>query len=307
MGISQTPHDGLTVDDLLKNADMAMYSAKNKGKNRYEFCSEPIKKAAFENMTVSNRLHRAIEQDELFVYYQPQINLSTGNIVGVEALLRWKLSDQGFIPPSVFIPIAEQTRLILPVGEWVLREACKQLSLWEKMGLDSLRLAVNISGIQITNSNIVKCVRDVLIEYAISPEQLEIEITESIALVQNPYINDTLNALKKLGVKISIDDFGKEYSSLSRLKELPFDRIKLDMCFVHGLGSNSKDEAITRSVILLAANLGVDIIAEGVETKEQFEFLRNEKCTEVQGYYLYKPMPAHDLEDILLKIKNQIN
>lgn len=302
MGIAQYPIDGEDVEELLKNADIAMYRAKGLGKNQYEFCTEDLKNLALETMMFTNKLHRAIDRHELQLYYQPQINGVTGTIEGVEALLRWELPEEGFIPPSKFIPIAEKTRLILPIGEWVLRTACEQTRRWLDKGYKPLRMAVNFSVYQITNPNVVDLVKCVLKEYNIDPSMLEIELTESIAMERNVGIETTLNKLKELGISLSIDDFGKEYSSLSRLKDLPIDRVKIDMSFVHGIGVSHKDESITKAVILLANNMGMKTIAEGVETEDQLAFLNHKMCDEVQGYYLYKPMSAEKMDEVLLKV-----
>ena len=299
-GIAVYPGDGEDGETLVKNADIAMYRAKANGKNKYVMCTENMKEEVKKNMTISNHLFRARERGELMVYYQPQINLQTGKIIGLESLLRWNHPTFGMIPPNVFIPLAEKNGSINSIGEWVLRTACNQNKAWQDMGLLYARIAVNLSVIQFNDPLIVEKVDKILKETGLSPKHLELEITESIAVKENKNVVDILDRLKKLGVSISIDDFGTEYSSLSRLKTLPIDRIKIDMQFIHGIEGNEKDQAITKIIINLAKSLNLEVIAEGVETKGQMEFLNQKMCEEAQGYYYYKPMPAEELEEILI-------
>ena len=299
MGISQYPIDGDDVDTLIKNADMAMYKAKGLGKNQYQKCSHDLKYSALETMSFTNSLYRAIERNEMMLYYQPQVNGLTGEIIGVEALLRWNHPEHGFVPPSKFIPLAEKTRLILPIGYWVLETACAQCKAWQEKGFKTIRMAVNFSVYQLDNPDIVQQIKDALKHASLPAQYLEIEITESTVMDHNGRIKQTLENIKNIGVSLSIDDFGKEYSSLNRLKELPIDRVKIDMSFVQGIGMSDKDETITKAIILLASNLGLQTIAEGVETKNQMEFLNQRMCNELQGYYLHKPMPASEMEKLL--------
>lgn len=299
MGISQYPIDGDDVDTLIKNADMAMYKAKGLGKNQYQKCSHDLKYSALETMSFTNSLYRAIERNEMMLYYQPQVNGLTGEIIGVEALLRWNHPEHGFVPPSKFIPLAEKTRLILPIGYWVLETACAQCKAWQEKGFKTIRMAVNFSVYQLDNPDIVQQIKDALKHASLPAQYLEIEITESTIMDHNGRIKQTLENIKNIGVSLSIDDFGKEYSSLNRLKELPIDRVKIDMSFVQGIGMSDKDETITKAIILLASNLGLQTIAEGVETKNQMEFLNQRMCNELQGYYLHKPMPASEMEKLL--------
>ena len=299
MGISQYPIDGDDVDTLIKNADMAMYKAKGLGKNQYQKCSHDLKYSALETMSFTNSLYRAIERNEMMLYYQPQVNGLTGEIIGVEALLRWNHPEHGFVPPSKFIPLAEKTRLILPIGYWVLETACAQCKAWQEKGFKTIRMAVNFSVYQLDSPDIVQQIKDALKHTSLPAQYLEIEITESTVMDHNGRIKQTLENIKNIGVSLSIDDFGKEYSSLNRLKELPIDRVKIDMSFVQGIGMSDKDETITKAIILLASNLGLQTIAEGVETKNQMEFLNQRMCNELQGYYLHKPMPASEMEKLL--------
>lgn len=298
MGIAQYPIDGDDVETLMKNADMAMYEAKNRGKNQFQKCSKTLRENALETMAITNSLHRAIDRGEMQLFYQPQVNAATGKIEGVEALIRWNHPEFGFISPAKFIPIAEKTRLILPIGHWVLRTACQQCKAWQDKGFAPIRMAVNFSIHQMNQPNIKEIISEVLNEFELHPKYLEMELTESIAMDQKGHIKGVLSQLKSLGVSLSIDDFGTEYSSLSRLKDLPIDRIKIDMSFVFGIGNSEKDEAIIKTIILLAKNLGLATIAEGVETQMGLDFLNAHGCDELQGYWMYKPMPADDLEAV---------
>ncbi len=298
-GIAVYPYDGEEAGSLIKNADIALYKAKSRGKNQYVLCTEDMKDEVKKNMVLSNNLYRAIERNELMLYYQPQINLSSGHITGLEALLRWQHPEMGIISPGIFIPLAESNGLINSIGEWVLKTAVNQNKKWQDMGLPHLRMAVNLSIMQFNNSRIVDNVEQILDETGLSPEYLELEITESIAMKETNHIIAVLNKFKELGVTISIDDFGTEYSSLNRLKMLPIDRIKIDMQFVQGIEDSEKDQAITKIIINLGKSLGLEVLAEGVETESQLDFLNEKMCDDVQGYLFYKPMPAAEIEKIL--------
>lgn len=300
IGISMYPEDGTDAETLIKNADIAMYEAKRAGKNQYVMCSQKIKNKALDNAKFVNLLYRALEHNQLSVYYQPQISLETGRIAGLEALLRWNLPDYGTVSPSTFIPIAEQTGLIKSIGEWVLSTACEQCKKWQDMGIPSLRIAVNISVQQFENKEFVQQVADILNRTQLSPEFLELEVTESVANSDGTDMVELMSSLKNLGISISIDDFGTEYSSLERLKRLPIDRIKMDMQFVRGIESSSKDRAIAQVIISLAKSLGIKVIAEGVETNAQLDFLSQRMCDEVQGFYYYKPMSTEEFEKTFL-------
>lgn len=301
-GISIYPEDGDNTEALIKNANIAMYQSKSKGKNQYTLCSEEMKKEIHTKIKLTNSLYRAKERNELFLHYQPQICLETMKINGVEALLRWKHPKYGMIPPSQFIPLAEQTGAINHIGEWALETACHQNKLWQDLGLPPIRMAVNLSVNQFSNPKLVDQIDHILKKTGLNPEYLELEITESITIKEEEYIVSVLNRLKELGVTISIDDFGTEYSSLSRLKILPVDRIKIDMQFISGIEKNDKDRVITDSIINLARKLGLNVVAEGVETEIQLEFLNQRMCNEAQGYYLHRPMPSEAIEAIM-KIK----
>lgn len=298
-GVTLYPIDGEDPEMLVKNADIAMYKAKEKGKNQYVLCSSEMKEEVGRKMKLTSLLYHALENRELMLYYQPQICLKTNSIMGVEALLRWKHSKLGIIYPKTFIPLAEQTGLIKPIGEWVLRTACAQNKAWQDMGLPPVRMGVNTSVYQLRNPGFADLVSEVLNETGLAPGDLEIEVTESMIMKESEIIVSVLRELKKLGLVISIDDFGTEYSSLSRLKMLPIDRIKMDMQFVHGIEKSEKDKAITKVIIALAQNLGVKVVAEGVETEKQLQFLSMRMCDEVQGFYCYRPAPAAEVERVL--------
>ncbi len=298
-GVSIYPLDGEDYETLLNHADIAMYKAKSMGKNQYAYCTPNMKNEITYKMKLANGLYRALEKGELYLHYQPQVSMETKEIIGAEALIRWNHPENGTIPPAIFIPIAEQTGLINSIGEWVLRTACLQNKEWQDMGLTKIRIAVNISVHQLRNPHFVKTLERILEETGLPSEYLELEITESMACNETNYIIEILNAIKELGVSISIDDFGTEYSSLSRLKSLPIDRIKMDMQFVRGIEGSDKDKAITKVIINLAQTLGIKLIAEGVETETQLSFLSQRMCDEVQGFYYFKPMSAEQIEQLL--------
>lgn len=295
-GVAIFPVDGDDSEALIKSADLAMYVSKDHGKNQVTYCSPEMKEVIKEKIQLTNDLYGALEREELVLYYQPQVQIESGKIVGLEALIRWKHPERGMISPTSFIPLAEQTGLIHPIGEWVLRTACQQSKLWQDMGVEPVVMAVNLSVEQFRTPQLTEVVANVLKETGLAPEFLELEITEGIAIKEPGYIIPILNKLKEQGVAISIDDFGTEYSSLSRLKELPIDRIKMAMEFVQGIDKGKKDEAIAMVIINLAKSLGLRVIAEGVETREQLDFLTKGVCDEVQGYYFYRPMPVEEIE-----------
>ena len=300
VGVAVYPADGQTPDMLIKNADIAMYKAKENGKNQYLFCTPVMKDVANETMELSTNLYRAIEKNELELYYQPQLSCHNNQIMGVEALIRWRHPVMGLISPAKFIPIAEKTGLILPIGEWVLRTACQLNKKWQEQGLPKIRMGVNLSLRQFHNNDLLNLVESVLKETKLAPQYLELEITETIAMKEKSYIINTLNAFRQIGVSIAIDDFGTEYSSLSYLKHLPVDRLKVAMQFIRGIGIDHKDEALAKGIIVLAKSIGMNVIAEGVETKEQLEFLKNHNCDEIQGYYFFKPLIEAEMTKLLI-------
>ncbi|NMA68907.1 MAG: EAL domain-containing protein [Desulfitobacterium sp.] len=301
MGIAVYPQDGEDGETLIKNAELAMYMAKDKGKNQYTVCSPEIKEDLLRKVTLTNNLFRALERNELLLHYQPQVDIATGEIIGVEALLRWKHSELGMISPGLFIPLAEQTGLIHPIGQWVLETACRQSMEWQSKGLTPIRMSVNLSLEQFKNPYLIRTITRTLNKTGLNPNYLELEITESIAAEEADSVLETLHKLKDLGISIAIDDFGTEYSSLSRLKALPMDRIKIAMEFIHGITEEkSRDRVIAEIIIKLAKSLGLKVIAEGVETEAQVEFLAEQGCDEIQGYYYYKPMAKEELEKVLI-------
>lgn len=304
-GIAVYPYDGDDADKLIKNADIAMYKAKDKGKNQYLLCSSEMKDEILLKMKLTNNLYRALERNEFILHYQPQVSIETKKITGVEALIRWQHPEMGMISPGLFIPLAEQTGLINPIGEWVLKTACTQCKAWQDAGLPPIRMAVNVSVHQFRNPNLVGIVRDVLAETGLNPQYLELEITESAAMCEAEYIIYVLNGLKELGITISIDDFGTQYSSLSRLNTMPIDRLKMDVQFIRDINRSDRDKAIAKGIISLAHNLGMYVIAEGVETKVQYDFLCSNACDEVQGYYFYRPVTAGEIEKALASTQHE--
>lgn len=301
MGISIYPYDGDDTETLIKNADLAMYASKDNGKHQYTICSSEIKEEVLNKTKITNHLFRAIEKEEFVLHYQPQVCTATQEIIGVEALLRWNNHEFGMISPKVFIPLAEQTGLIDKIGKWVLETACRQNKEWQDAGLPPIRMAVNLAAEQFQDRKLISFVNKVLCDTKLDPKYLELEITESTAINKEKYkyTIQMLNELKALGVFISIDDFGTEYSSLGRLKTLPIDQLKIDMQFVQNISESKKDEAIVKTIIQLAKNLELNVIAEGVEKREQYEFLKKEMCDEIQGFYFYRPMVVSDIEKIL--------
>ncbi len=300
VGVSLFPVDGEDSENLIKNADIAMYLAKNKGKNQCVYCSTDIKNDTVKRLKLTNNLYRALDKNELFIHYQPQIKTETQEIIGFEALLRWNNEEYGIVPPDVFIPMAEQTGLIRPIGLWVFKAACEQLKVFERIYGKEISMAINLSLEQLRDASIVDNISKILEETETDVKNIHIEITESIAFYEEHLILNRLIDIKKLGVSISIDDFGKGFSSFIRLKTFPIDLIKIDIDFVHGITSGSeKDMAIIKSIIQIAKNLGIDVLAEGVETEEQFNYLRDNQCNIIQGFYFYKPMLASEVESIL--------
>jgi diguanylate cyclase (GGDEF)-like protein/PAS domain S-box-containing protein len=286
---------------LLKDAETALHRAKERGRGTYKFCTEEMNVQALERLALQNMLRRGLERNEFLLRYQPQVDLATGTIVGVEALLRWHRPDLGVVSPARFVPVLEENGLIVPVGEWVLRTACRQARAWQENGAGSLRMAVNLSARQFGREDLVGTVARVLEETGLDPRCLELEITESLLMEDIEASSRALDELKRAvnGVRISIDDFGTGHSSLSYLKSFPIDLLKIDRSFVRDLATDPDDAAITTAIIGLAHNLRLEVIAEGVETEEQLSFLRNKRCDEAQGYYFGQPLPAGDLARLL--------
>jgi diguanylate cyclase (GGDEF)-like protein/PAS domain S-box-containing protein len=305
MGISYFPDDGETVEKLIKHANFAMYQAKKRGRNNYEFYSSHYHEVKINPLEIEMELHKAIEYDQFLLHYQPKVNLKTGTIIGVEALIRWTHPKWGMISPGTFIPIAEETGLIIPIGECCLYAACKQNIEWQKQGFSTV-VSVNLSPRQFNQSNIVKTIETVLQKTGLEPHYLEIEITESTTCdIEHTIL--TLQQLKKLGVRISIDDFGTGFSSLNYLKKFSVDTLKIDLSFVRELHNNPNDETIVKTIISMAHNLNLNVVAEGIETKEQLVFLQQNLCDEGQGYLFSKPLPAVTLVEKLSKIQKIVS
>lgn len=304
IGISIYPGDGDSVETLIKAADAAMYRAKEKGKNNFHFYTEDINRRTFELLLLENDLRRALDQNQFFVAYQPQFSLDGGMLVGVEALMRWQHPTQGLVSPTEFIPLAEETGLIVPLGRWMLRASCTQIKQWLDEGYRLGRIAVNLSVRQFRQPGLVEDITQILSEVGLSPEHLELEITESIAMDNVEATIEKLEVLKKMGLQLSIDDFGTGYSSLSYLKRFAIDKLKIDKSFVRDIVTDANDAAIAASTIALAHKMGLKVIAEGVETAEQVAFLREQGCDEVQGYFYGKPVIATEFERLLKMTRN---
>jgi diguanylate cyclase (GGDEF)-like protein/PAS domain S-box-containing protein len=296
IGVTLWPDDGRDFDILLQRADTAMYQAKAAGRNTYRFFTAAMNTEAMENLQLRSALRRAVENQEFTLYYQPQIDLRSRRVSGVEALLRWRRADGELISPERFIPIAEESGLIVPIGEWVLREACAQAVQWQAAGLPELIMAVNLSAVQFRRGNLERNVADALTNSGLHPGLLELELTESLLLDDAEGLLATLRRFKALGVRLSIDDFGTGYSSLAYLKRFDVDKLKIDRTFVRDIASDPDDAAIVRAIISMANTLKLQVNAEGVENRDIESFLEIYRCDEVQGYLYAKPMPAADLQ-----------
>ncbi|OCL25841.1 hypothetical protein U472_14335 [Orenia metallireducens] len=293
IGISFYPIDGTDIDLLINNADLAMYNVKNRGKNDFEFYDLNMRNKLSKEMLI-----KALEEEELELYYQPKVNGVTGDITGMESLLRWNHPEKGFISPAEFIPLAEETGSIIAIGEWVLKKACEQTRRWNQMTNSSLVVAVNISNIQFGKVDFIEMVKRALKESKLNPKYLELEITESIAVNNEEEVINKLILLKELGVSVAIDDFGTGYSSLSYLQKLPIDTLKIDKVFVDDI---VKDDTIAKMIIDMAQNLGISVIAEGVEREDQLNQLLKLGCGSIQGYLFSRPLPAEKFKDLLIK------
>lgn len=299
IGISMYPDDGKDAETLIGNADIAMYHAKKLGGSRYHFFKPELNDLAVEQQRIEGDLYRALDHQEFELYYQAQVDLQTKNIIGVEALIRWHHPVRGLLTPSAFVPIAEKCGAIVPIGRWVLREACRQMQAWLDAGLKLEVIAVNISALEFAGDNFLAHIRAVLQETGLAPHHLELELTETVLMKNAESTKMMLEEIKAMGVKISIDDFGTGYSSLSYLKQFPVDTLKIDQSFVAGIIANGDDEILVDAIIGLGENLKYRVIAEGVGTREQLTFLCNHHCAEGQGYYLGLPMISEELSMLL--------
>jgi diguanylate cyclase (GGDEF)-like protein/PAS domain S-box-containing protein len=300
IGVALYPDDGRDFETLHQKADTAMYRAKDAGRNHYRFFDEQMNVEAVEHLRIKNGLRRALDRGEFELHYQPQIALASGRVVGVEALLRWRHPEDGLIPPARFISVAEDGGLIVPIGEWVLQEACRQAMAWRAQGLPPLVMAVNLSAVQFRRGELQPAIARILQRTGFEPRLLELELTESIMIHDAEAVLAAVRQLKQLGVKLSIDDFGTGYSSLSYLKRFDVDKLKIDQGFVRDLARNPDDAAIVRAIIQMAAGLGLQTIAEGVEDAEALAMLRQYGCHEAQGYHFARPMEAQALADYVL-------
>jgi diguanylate cyclase (GGDEF)-like protein/PAS domain S-box-containing protein len=299
IGIAVYPDDGKDFDTLLKQSDTAMYQAKDCGRNTYRFHTDQMNIDAMEHLRMRNGLRRALANGEFVLHYQPQISLASGAVIGAEALIRWNHPELGMVAPGRFISVAEDTGLIVPMGDWVLREACRQSVAWRKAGLPELLMAVNLSAVQFKRGDVLKSVTQALAESGLEPALLELELTESILIKDTEKVLATVRQLKSLGIKLSIDDFGTGYSSLSYLKQFDVDKLKIDQSFVRNMVDDPNDAAIVRAIIQMAQGLNLTTIAEGVEDERQLALLRLQHCDEVQGYHFARPMPADQFESFI--------
>ncbi len=299
IGISQYPVDGLDDHTLMRNADIAMYRAKEEGKNNFQFFSEGIRTQSLERLALETSLRRALERNEFLLHYQPKLDLRTGEITGVEALLRWQHPELGMVSPAQFIPLAEETGLIVPIGRWVMQTACAQSQAWQSPDRAPLCMAVNLSARQFTDDDLLGDIAGALSASGLAPHLLELELTESMMMQNHDRASSILKAIKSMGVRLALDDFGVGYSSLAHIKNFPIDTLKVDRSFVRDLPQNSEDRAITQAIIAMGKTLNLTIVAEGVETLEQECFLREHACDESQGFYFSRPIPADQFGELL--------
>jgi diguanylate cyclase (GGDEF)-like protein len=307
IGIAVYPNDGIVAESLIRNADTAMYCAKDNGGNNFQFYSESMNSSALEQLRLESQLGEALTRNELILYYQPLIDIASGSIVGAEALLRWRNHLDELIQPANFIPLAEETGLIIPIGEWVLHSACQQARRWHDSGFPGLRMAVNLSSRQFTKGELATVVSAALLESNITPRLLDLELTESILMEDREEPLRCLKDLKSLGLRLSIDDFGTGYSSLSYLTRFPLSSLKIDRSFLVGVPSNSQHVGVTKAIIAMAKSLQLTVTAEGVETDEALQFLRRHGCDEAQGYLFSRPVPAEEFYELLEKNRRTVD
>jgi diguanylate cyclase len=291
IGISVYPEDGLDAETLIKNADTAMYQAKENGRQSYQFFKSSMNERAVERQSIEEGLRRALERDEFTLNYQPKVNLMTGRITGAEALLRWTHPERGPVSPALFIPVAEDCGLIVSIGNWVLREACKQAQTCVVAGLSLTSIAVNISAMEFRHERFLEGVFEILEETGLDPRFLELELTESVLMKRVEATGSILKTLRAAGVRVAVDDFGTGYSSLSYLRKFPIDALKIDQSFVRHITTSLGETSIVTAIISMGRSLGLRVIAEGVETQEELAFLQAQECEEAQGYYFSRPLP----------------
>jgi diguanylate cyclase len=299
IGIATYPHDGTDAETLLKRADFAMYHAKDSGRNNYRFFEPKMNVRAVERQSLENDLRHAMERQEFALHYQPKINLHSGAITGVEALIRWHHPQRGLVLPAQFIPIAEECGFIVPIGHWVLREACRQAKLWQNAGLPATRVALNVSTVELRAKDFLAGVRKILLETGLDPIHLELELTETFLMQDATTTSAVLRAINELGVRLALDDFGTGYWSLSHLKRFPIDTLKIDQSFVRNITTDTDDASIVGAVISMGKSLQMRVVAEGVETPQQLAFLRDHNCPEGQGYYFSRPVLAEEFTKFL--------
>ena len=300
IGIALYPDDAQTGEELIKNASAATAQAKAKGRDVHQFYSEQMDVASKERLSLETALRRALEKEEFCLFYQPQICANTGKLIGAEALLRWNMNGEGLIPPFKFIPLAEELGLIKEIGRWVIVEVCKQASAWSQRGLNDLQYSVNVSTLQLSDSLLPVTIEQALVENKVAANHLMIEITESALLGNREMANELLALVKSIGAQLSIDDFGTDYASLSYLRDFSMDELKIDRSFVKDILNSTQDQAIVNSVINLAHDLGLKVVAEGVEDKSQLDYLKSLKCDVIQGFYYAKPMPPEEFYEFWL-------
>jgi diguanylate cyclase (GGDEF)-like protein len=301
IGIAVYPRDGVDFESLYKCVDVAMYRAKHDGRNNYRFFTQEMQTHSARTLQLENALRHALERDQLRLHYQPQVSLRDGRVIGAEALLRWQHPELGSVSPAEFIPIAEASGQIIQIGEWVLRTAVHQLKLWMDSGIEPMIIAVNLSAVQFHHAHLPELVTQILDEAKLPAQYLELELTEGVAMDNPLGAIAVMNNLFERGIRMSIDDFGTGYSSLSYLKKFKVYKLKIDQSFVRDISEDPDDKAIVTAIISLANSLGMQTIAEGVETEGQLTFLRNQGCNEVQGYYYSKPLPAEPFEEFVRK------
>jgi diguanylate cyclase (GGDEF)-like protein len=299
IGISIYPEDGLDEPTLKKNADIAMYQAKEEGKNNFQFYSERLSASSLERMSLESGLRHALERGEFLLHYQAKRDMGTGQITGMEALLRWSHPKLGMVAPMRFLPMAEETGLIVPIGKWVLRTACRQNVEWQQQRLSPMSMAINLSARQFFDEALLADLTSILAETGMDPHLLELEIGESLLMRSVDKALPILTGVRDLGIRIALDNFGVGYASLSTLREFPLDTIKIDRSFIQDLASDTQNKKLTEAIIAMGRTLSLTVVAQGVETKEQANFLRSNSCDEFQGFYLDKPMPAQQITQLL--------